>query len=312
MRRLTHLLGPHTQVIVAILLVGLWASWYLELSPKDAIPSSGGLKTAKEFFCAAFSPAVDYEEAPPKGTEPLLKKVLKSMWQTIAIAATAVGLAFVGGLFLGFFASSAWWEDDPAGARNPRSRLVNILVTARHVSHFSGATNEFWRLIRKLVAPIVVWSTRLLCVLTRSIHELLWAILFLSVMRINATAAILAIAIPYTGVFAKVFSEIIDETPRDAAYAIRALGGSPAKVFLVGLLPRAMPDITAYACYRFECGLRSSAVMGFFGIPTIGAYLKDAFDELHYHVVWTYLWALILLIVVVDLWSGQMRRRLVH
>jgi phosphonate transport system permease protein len=131
-------------------------------------------------------------------------------------------------------------------------------------------------------------------------------------MRINATAAILAISIPYTGVFAKVFSEIIDETPRDAAYAIRALGGSPAKVFLVGLLPRAMPDVTAYACYRFECGLRSSAVMGFFGIPTIGAYLKDAFDELHYHVVWTYLWALILLIVVVDLWSGQMRRRLVH
>jgi phosphonate transport system permease protein len=289
LRRLTHLLGPHAQVIVAILLVGLWASWYLELSPKDAIPSSGGLKTAKEFFSAAFSPAVDYEEAPPKGTEPLLTKVLKSMWQTVAIAATAVGLAFVGGLFLGFFASSAWWEDDPAGAANP-----------------------FWRLIRNLVAPTVVWSTRLLCVLTRSIHELLWAILFLSVMRINATAAILAIAIPYTGVFAKVFSEIIDETPRDAAYAIRALGGSPAKVFLVGLLPRAMPDITAYACYRFECGLRSSAVMGFFGIPTIGAYLKDAFDELHYHVVWTYLWALILLIIVVDLWSGQMRRRLVH
>jgi len=207
----------------------------------------------------------------------------------VAFAVAAVGLAFVGGLALGFLASSAWWEGDPVGASNP-----------------------FWRVVRNLVAPAVVWTTRGVSVLTRSIHELLWAVLFLSALGLNTVTAILAIAIPYTGVFAKVFSEIIDEAPGDSAYAIRALGGSPVKVFLFGLLPRALPDITAYGCYRLECGMRSSAVLGFFGIPTIGYFLRHSFDEQHYHEVWTYLWALILLIVLADLWSSQMRRRLVR
>lgn len=289
MRRLAHLWGPRAQVIVAILLVGAWAAWYLKLSPKDAIPSSAGLKKAQEFFSAAIKPALNYEDPPPKGTEPLLRKVLKAVGQTIAFAAAAVGLAFICGAMLGFLASSAWWEDDPVGASTPLGRMV-----------------------RNLIAPAVVWTTRGISVLARSIHELLWAVLFLSAMGLNAFTAVLAIAIPYTGVFAKVFSEIIDEAPRDAAYAIRGLGGSPVKVFLFGLLPRALPDITAYGCYRLECGMRSSAVLGFFGIPTIGYYLKPSFDEQHFHEVWTYLWALIVLIVVTDLWSGQMRRRLVH
>ena len=56
--------------------------------------------------------------------------------------------------------------------------------------------------------------------------------------------------------------------------------------------------------------MRSSAVMGFFGIMTLGYYLQPAFDEQHYREVWTYLYALILLIAAADWWSALVRRRL--
>ncbi len=289
MQRMGRVFGARYRVVTAILLVGCLASWWLQLSPSQLLPSSAGLNKTQDFFGAALSPAFDYERRPPAGTEPLPWKVAKAVWRTVAFALAAVGLALLLALPLGFLASSAWWEDDPV-----------------------GGGNRAWRTIGPLIAPAVVWTTRTFIGLARSIHELLWAVLFLCATGLNSFTAVLAIAIPYAGVFAKVFSEMIDETPRDAAYALRGLGTGPSGLFLFGLLPRALPDMVAYTCYRLECGLRSSAVLGFFGIQTLGYYLQPAFDEQHYHEVWTYLYALIGLVAAVDWWSGAMRRRLVQ
>ena len=77
------------------------------------------------------------------------------------------------------------------------------------------------------------------------------------------------------------------------------------------MLPRALPDMVAYALYRFECGLRSAAVLGFFGLPTLGYHLAASFENLHYGEVWTYLYTLLGLVILVDWWSGSVRRRLV-
>ena len=120
------------------------------------------------------------------------------------------------------------------------------------------------------------------------------------------------VSIPFSGTFAKIFSEMIDESPRDAAEALGAAGASPIKVYLFGLVPRALPDILAYILYRFECALRASAVIGFFGIATLGFYIANAFEDLRYSLVWTYLYALIIMVVIFDLWSGSARRRIAH
>jgi phosphonate transport system permease protein len=104
---------------------------------------------------------------------------------------------------------------------------------------------------------------------------------------------------------------MIDEAPRDTADALRGAGASPLQVFFFGLVPRALPDLIAYAFYRFECAIRSAAVMGFFGIATLGAYVKQSFDSTNYGEVWTYLYLTFLVVLVMDLWSGQIRRRLV-
>ena len=61
-----------------------------------------------------------------------------------------------------------------------------------------------------------------------------------------------------------------------------------------------MPDLIAYAFYRFECVLRSSAVLGFFGFPTLGLYIRQSFDSTSYGEVWTYLYVLLALVIVFD------------
>ena len=281
--------GLRRLVLGGIAAAGLAAGLALELDPRELMPGSGGLAVGREFFSRAVSPALTYEaDFVPASVPPLPVKVLAALRTTIVFAAAATSLSIVIGLVLGFLGSTAWWAEDPVGGRT-RSR----------------------RFLKRGVTLSVYGGTRIVITLMRSVHELLWAVLFLAALGLSNLAAVIAIAIPFGGTLAKVFSELIDEAPRDAAYALRAAGASPAQVFLFGLLPRALPDMSAYAFYRFECALRSSAVLGFFGYPTLGYYLAASFENLYYGEVWTYLYALFGLVILVEWWSGALRRRFV-
>lgn len=285
-------LGRRGQLLAVMGLAALLGALYLERSPAGLFSDRWRPGMLAEFAAAALRPALDYEgqELPP-GNPPLLLKALAGAWRTVVFAASAMSLALLIGLPLGLVGSASWWAPDPldgaGGRKGPR------------------------RVARRVLVPPLFAGLRLLIALLRSVHELLWAVIFLAAFGLNTASAVIAIAIPYAGTLAKVFSEMLDETPRSSADALRALGASPGQVYLVGILPRAAADMGAYAFYRFECAVRSSAVLGFFGFPTLGYYLSLSFENLHFREVWTYLYTLLALIVILELWSGLLRRRLV-
>ncbi|HET6146420.1 MAG TPA: ABC transporter permease [Polyangia bacterium] len=118
----------------------------------------------------------------------------------------------------------------------------------------------------------VRWAASLL----RSVHELFWALLFLQFLGLNAITGVLAIALPYAGIFAKVFAEILEEAD-PAPLAALPPGSSRLSQLFYGRLPGAWADLKSYTSYRVECGLRSSAVLGFIGLPTLGFHLEAFF-----------------------------------
>ena len=274
-------------VFAVLFAVAAWAFVHVAAVADAIAPTRGGLSVAAAFAFRAFTPAVSYETDVPETTTPLLLKAAEAARATVSFAAAAMTLALAAAVVLTFLASSAWWSSDTAGGT-------------------AGAG-----LGRGIIAPALYGATRAVIAIARSIHELLWAVLLLAAFGLGHLTAVLAIAIPYAGILAKVFSEMIDEAPRDAAEAMRDAGASPLQVFFVGLVPRALPDMLAYAFYRFECALRSSAVLGFFGFPTLGYYIAASFENLVYGEVWTYLYALLILIAAADWWSGALRRRFV-
>lgn len=140
----------------------------------------------------------------------------------------------------------------------------------------------------------------------RSVHELFWALLLLQVFGISVWSGVLAIALPYAGIFAKVLSEILDESDRRPD---RWLGPSvdPLTRFLWARAPLALPQMATYALYRLECGLRSSAVLGFIGLPTLGFQLDTFFRQGEYGAAGAVMAIYIALIATVRLW---MRPRL--
>lgn len=281
-------LGRRGWVIVAMLLAGVWAFVHLGLGPAQIFPTERGWDLAGDFLASAFSPAAQYEGDQIEGRAPILVEAIESLGLTILLAAAAMALALIGGLILGFFASTAWWAGDRAGGQSAVMR---------------------W--LRRTVFPAVYVFTRVLIAVMRSIHELFWALLFLASIGLTEVAAVFALAIPYAGILAKIFSEMIDEAPRGPAHALRSVGARGIHTFAFGLIPPAMPDMIAYTFYRFECAIRSSAIIGFFGIETIGYHIDQSFQSIHFGEVWTYLYVLIAAILLFDAWSGSVRRRLV-
>lgn len=263
-------------VLIGIGAATVWAVWHLAGVPGQFLITEGGLDIAQRILARAVTPAPTYESPVPSGTAPLLWKAVAAAEATVTFAAAAMSLALLGGAGFGFLAASAWWTDNTG--RTP-------------------------------VGPTVYACTRVLLAGLRSIHELLWAVLLLAAFGVTQLAAVLAIAIPYSAILGKVFSELVDEAPRDAARALRESGATPMQAFVFGLLPHALPDMAAYAFYRFECAVRSSAIMGFFGFPTLGYYVAASFENLHYGEVWTYLYVLFALVALLDWWSGALRRR---
>ena len=76
---------------------------------------------------------------------------------------------------------------------------------------------------------------------------------------------------------------------------------------------RVLPEIHPYYITRASLGLMifSSAILGFFGFPTLGYYLAASFDNLHYREVWSFLYAMTGIVLVLEGWSHLLRRRFV-
>ena len=145
-------------------------------------------------------------------------------------------------------------------------------------------------------------AVRLLAAGMRSIHELFWALLLLQILGISPWTGVLAVGIPYAGIFAKVYAEMMEEAdlsaervlPRDTSIVAR---------FLFVRAPVLAQQMRTYALYRLECGLRSSLILGFIGIPTIGDEISNAFRPGSYHEAAALLLIFYALIATRGLWA---------
>lgn len=170
-----------------------------------------------------------------------------------------------------------------------------------------------WRLLlpqRPAIAHFLWLTVRGILAVPRAIHELIWGLLLLNLIGLDPLVAVGAIAIPFGAIVAKVFSEILDETPPEPLQALLGAGAPPLAALLYGLLPQALPNLLSYSFYRFECSLRSSAVLGVIGAGGLGYEMLLSLQSLRYEQLWTAFYALIALNGVVDIWSAWVRRQM--
>lgn len=145
-------------------------------------------------------------------------------------------------------------------------------------------------------------AIRVLCAFLRSVHELFWALILIQFAGLSPTTGILAVAIPYAGIFAKVFAEMIEEADL-AAERVLPAGTSIISRFAYARIPELAPQLWNYTLYRLECGMRSTLVLGFVGLPTMGFHLDSFFKQGHYAQAAALLFVFYALIGTRRLWA---------
>lgn len=262
-----------------LLALGFWKfGFQFNQLPEGADP----WQIAKNFFSAALSPAIeDQNPSLPEGADPFISRLWDNLLNTLRYAFIAMSMALPLGLILGFFASKSWWPQ------------------------LSGKNR--WLLFLPAICYSVV---RIFVTFIRSIHELIWILFFGACIGDSPLAACFAIALPFAGTLAKVFSEMLDEQNDEASNLLKSSGASGWQSFIAARFPQALPDILSYTMYRLECAIRASAVLGFVGMETIGLSIKQSFTNNYYNEVWTELYLLIIVVIFFDLLSSFIRRRL--
>lgn len=206
-----------------------------------------------------------------------LGEIRRATVTTVAYAAIGTALSVVLGVIGGFLLAELPW----------RRRIAD--PTARH--------RASW------------WIGRLVLGVPRGIHEAVWGLLLVNVLGRDPLVGVLAIALPFGAMTAKVFAELIDETAPETHRALRAAGAGRLAALAYALLPATLDDLLSYAFYRFECSIRSAVILGMIGAGGLGFLLSLAFQGLRYDQMWTVLYVLVALTGAAEAWSALVRRR---
>ena len=216
---------------------------------------------------------------PPKIEGEFLLLVAKETWRTVAMATAGIALAMVVAVPLA---------------------LLSVRVLS--VSSLAGRMHTLPAVLRTVL--------RWLMVLLRSVPELIWALVFVRVVGLGPTAGVIAIALTYGGMLGKVYAEILESGEGHATQSLLRNGSSRLQAFSYALLPQNAAELTSYTVYRWECAIRSSAVLGFVGAGGLGQQMDASMKMFNGSEVSTMLLVFMLLVWLADKASAWLRVQL--
>ena len=154
---------------------------------------------------------------------------------------------------------------------------------------------------------IVQFMSRRLFDGVRGIDTLIWALIYVNVVGLGPFAGVLAIASSDMAGFAKVYSEAMEATERNASEGVRSTGGRRWDEIAFGLLPQVMPVLISQVLYFFESNTRSATIIGIVGAGGIGLFLSDTIRTGEWQQVSVIILMILVVVSVIDLISTRLR-----
>src|SRR5271165_607811 len=219
---------------------------------------------------------------PPDVSADFLRTVLWAVAQTMATAVAATLLSIALAVPLGILATATLWN-----------RGVLVATEVHGFAFRVGALAN--RLARALLGFV------------RAVPDLIWALLFVAAVGLGSLAGTLALAVAYSGVLGRVYADVFEHVDPQPLEALQSTGATNMQIFLRGVWPQAVPHLTAYTLYSFECCVRAAAVLGFVGAGGIGYEISVSMRLFEYGQVLTLLLVFVMLLTATDAASRYLR-----
>ena len=159
--------------------------------------------------------------------------------------------------------------------------------------------------------PVVYLFGRSIIVLSRSTHEFIFALIFVSALGLGPLPGILALGFRSIGFLAKTTSEVIENVDRDPIEAMEATGANPISVFMFGILPQIYPIVVGNVIFQLDINLRRAAILGMVGAGGIGIVFSEQMQAYEWNNAGTVVLGIALMVFMGEFISNRIRVRLI-
>ena len=211
------------------------------------------------------------------------------------------GWRFVHGFLVPDFISR--WSDIVIGMQESLTMTVTSTVVGVAISLPIGIGAA-----RNLAPRPVYFFCRGIIALSRSLQEIIVAILFVAMFGFGPFAGFLTLSFATIGFLSKLLAEDIEDVDESQVEAIRATGASWRQLINYAVQPQVMPRLIGLSCYRLDINFRESAVIGIVGAGGIGATLNTAIDRYEYDSAGAILILIIAIVMAAEYFSGSVRK----
>ena len=161
---------------------------------------------------------------------------------------------------------------------------------------------------RRFVYPLA----RLVTMGFRAVHEMIWAILFVTILGFGMLAGVLALTFFCAGFAGKLFAEEIEAIDMGPVEAMRATGANLFQIMVFGVFPQVRVAFTGIGIYTWDVAFRAATVVGFVGAGGMGWYLKRNVLQIETERVAAILLSIIVLVLISEALSAVARDRVMR
>ncbi|QPZ37962.1 phosphonate ABC transporter, permease protein PhnE [Paramicrobacterium chengjingii] len=153
---------------------------------------------------------------------------------------------------------------------------------------------------------------RLIMNVVRSIPDLLYAAIFVTVVGTGALSGIMALVMFNLGIMVKLISEALDGLDRGGQEAALAAGATWFTANKAAMLSEVAPSYISQTIYVLELNIRASAVIGLVGAGGLGMLIDKVRTFYQYHYLSTVILEILVLVIALELLSSYARKKLVR
>ena len=153
-------------------------------------------------------------------------------------------------------------------------------------------------------------ASRLFIMGSRSVHEMIWTIVLVSIVGFGMLPGTLAMTLFCIGFGGKLMTEAIEAIHKGPVEAIRATGAGHLQTFVYAVLPQVRVAWAGIAIYTWDVVFRASTIVGFFGAGGMGHYLRESVQKLESRQVSAIILTIVGIVIVAELFSAWVRGRI--
>ena len=157
---------------------------------------------------------------------------------------------------------------------------------------------------------VIYYVMRTFLNIVRAIDTLIWGLIVVVWVGLGSFAGVIALTIHSIAALAKLFSEEVEHIDPGPIEAITATGANLIQTIRYAVIPQIVPPFLAYTLLRWDINMRSATIVGFVAGGGIGFFVVETIRKSGYTQYAAALWAVAIIIMIVDYVSAKWRERI--